>query len=126
MPILALALAAVSFTSCGDDKDEPEIKEENIKADEETSQAAMFIGTWYNSVSYGGVYWTFNADGTCHSSIGGYDNHGTWSYAEDAKILTTTVQGGVNNWAIISVSENSWTGMILSATGSTFTYVRVE
>ena len=116
--------------ACSDDNsNEPDNGNNNL-----STEAANFIGTWYNNQSYGGIYYTFQSDGKCFSSpfngnpdfIAGTSHKGTWKYLEDERMLITTLESGGDCWKIYDISDNSWTGQIQLSTFPTFSYTRYK
>lgn len=116
--MLLIATIPFSFTACGGGDDEPDVPNVESKI-----TAKSFIGRWYNHVSYGGVTYTFNEDGTCSRYISsqGWNTEGKWTFDAENMILSTTLD---NDWTILSVSEISWTGMLHSSKQPVFTYTK--
>ena len=111
------ALLGCTVSSCSKDtEDDP------IENGTQNDEAKKFIGTWYSNATSGGR-WTFNEDGTCSFSYNS-SYTGEWSYAADAKILTTTILNW--NWEVYAISNSSWTGKHLAGKGTTFTYTRIS
>ncbi len=122
--MLLVATSCLFLSSCGgdDDKDEPKNPEQEWKS---------LVGIWYNSRSYGGITWEFCEDGTCSRFTGSPSVvylEGTWTYDQKNKILVAITNGGRNedSWRVISITENSWTGELLTGQGATLTYVRMD
>lgn len=121
---------ALMTVACGDDNlNEPYNGNNNLSI-----EAAKFVGTWYNNRSYGGIYYTFQSDGTCFSSpsngnpdyLMGTGHRGTWKYLENERMLITTLEVGGDCWKIYNIFDNSWTGQLQSSTFPTFSYIKYQ
>ena len=129
LSIFLLSFLALAMAACG--HDEPNQKDED---NDMSSEAAKFVGTWFNNVSYGGIYYTFQSDGKCFSSpaggnpdyLVGSNHRGTWKYLLKEKMLITTLEKGGDSWKIYDISDKSWTGQYQGSTFPTFSYIKYE
>ncbi len=123
-------MSSFVLTSCSDDpKVEP--NNPNLTGEELSEKSAMFVGTWFNAQSYGGIFYTFQADGKCFTTkIGPEPNIlsvGTWKYIEKENMLATTLEQPGDSWKIYDVSTSSWTGQYLGGENLlTFSYKKCE
>lgn len=117
--VLMVLLTFVAM-SCGDNTDD------KIPDDPEDI-SHKFVGSWYNGLSYGGVIYTFSADGkaTCRV-IGASGFVGTWKYVKETKMLITTLHNGFDNWQIVDVDDMRWTGQFQNSTNPMITYERID
>lgn len=123
--LMPLFFLMVLSASCGTDSpDAP--KDDSVNSSDDSS-ANKLIGVWYNRVSYGGIFYTFNADGTAKwQSPEGTGERGTWKYIEESRMLTTTLHNGFDNWEVFDISSLKWTGQIHTSSKPVITYERVD
>ena len=115
MAMLMMAMASVSFVSCGSDDDD-----EDMGGLDEASR--MIVGVWQKPSS-NVPQWTFQASGECAYLYMDYHNNliqktGEWNYNPVTSVLSTTVSGS-SSYLVTNLTSSMMTLASMNGKGST-------